>query len=220
MSKLRSAALLVVLCLTLAAADSFAISRTSRSLNYLQVFGSYNSPMGEVEFFNLPDYNGNFDADDVYESGGSFGIGLGQVRAGRMHWGLDFRYTKHELQDVVENNDVVVTGIEGLGISNYDLDLSINYYLSDMAQIGFSPFVGLGVTAGIMSAGYDNDDFDNETEMKALAGLNFGFDFRLAQNADGSQISLVSLNRYDIMASDERPRYLNLGLALRYYVRP
>ena len=220
MSRLRTAILALAMLVTLVAADAFAISRVSRSLNYLQVFGGYAKPVGEVEFFNLLDYNGNFNADDVYKSTGSFGVGLGQVRAGRMNWGLDFRYTKLELQDVVENDEVTVTGIDGLGISTYDLDLNINYYFTDMAASNFSPYVGLGVAAGIMSAGYDNDQFDNETELKALAGVNFGFDLRLAQNSDGSQISLVSLNRYDLLASDERPRYLNIGVALRYYVRP
>ena len=45
MSRLRTAILALAMLVTLVAADAFAISRVSRSLNYLQVFGGFAKPV-------------------------------------------------------------------------------------------------------------------------------------------------------------------------------
>lgn len=220
MSRLLTLVLLAALVLSMAVSNAGAISRVGRSLNFIEVFGARSAPIGELEFFNLPDYNGEFDADDVYDPTFSLGVGIGQVKYGAVAWSLDFRYTHHDVERRFENNEVIVTVEDGLSLNSYDLDLNMNYYFTDIANSDFAPYVGLGVTAGLMTAGFDDSNIDGETEAKALAGLNFGFDLRLARNADGSQISLVSMNRYDMIATSERPRYLNIGLALRFYVRP
>ncbi|MBK7141597.1 MAG: hypothetical protein IPH75_05915 [bacterium] len=217
MSRLLTLVLMAALVVATVAPEADAISRVGRSLNYLEVFAGHAKPVGEVEFVNVigPDYN--YDTEDLYGSTYFMGVGLGQVRAGHLGWGVGFRFTKMELSDDI---DEFFTGTEGLSFNQYDVDLNINYYLTDVASSPFAPYVGLGVAAGLMSPRFEEDNFEYDSELKALAGLNFGFDLRLSQNADGSQVSLVSMNRYDFMSTSERPHYLNIGVALRYYVRP
>lgn len=217
MYRLLGSFLIVVLGTTMLAPDAGAISRVGRSLNFLEVYGSKSKPVGELEFVNVVGSSEDFDAEDLYDPTYSFGLGLGQVRSGQLAWALGLRYTKHQLDDDIGD---YFTDTEGLSFNQYDLELSINYYFADVAASAFSPYVGLGLAAGLMSPHYEESNEDFDSEAKALAGLNFGFDLRLAQRPDGSQFSLVSANRYDIMATSERPRYLNIGLALRYYVRP
>lgn len=217
MSRLLTRAFLLALLALAVASDAGAISRVTRSLNYLEVFGGSAKPVGEAEFVNVIEGSKLYDTEDLYASTYSLGLGIGQVRAGRLNWSLDFRYTKLKLSDKIDRYFLYT---DGLSFNQYDLDLNVNYYFADIANVGFAPYVGLGVAAGMMSPKYEDDNEEYDSELKALAGFNFGFDLRMIKNPDGSQISLVSMNRYDFMATTERPKFLNIGVALRYYVRP
>lgn len=221
------AVLLVFVAVLASSAD--AIERVGRKLNFVEISGSYLTPTGEVESFTgVPDELFpaeirplELDANEAYDGTFALGIAIGQVNAGSLGWSLGFRYTKHDLKDSIDlPADYIWIPDPDFSLNQYDLELNVNYYLTDITQSVIAPYVGVGVVAGILSGSYDDEDY-SESELKALGALNFGFDLRLWEGSNGrDMVSLVSQNRYDLVSTEERPRYWNFGAALRFYIRP
>lgn len=218
----------VLLLLVLLFGTAGAIERVAKRLNFLELSAGYVDPVGNVGgVMSVPrsDIPGNFfrsslDAADVYKSSYTLGVGLGQIYSGRLMWGLGFRYTRHNLRDTIQAGGITAVAVDKPDLNQYDIELNLNYYLVDPSRSVFAPYAGIGVAAGILTASWD-DEFASESETKALGALNFGFDLRLWQSENGrDMVALVSQNRYDILASEERPKYLTIGGALRFYIRP
>lgn len=206
-----------------------AIERVSRKLNFFEVNGAYLSPTGEIQgFVSVPDEIFpaeirplDLDASDTYDATFALGVAFGQIRAGSLGWSVGFRYTKHQLKDSIDlPADYIWIPDPDFNLNQYDLELNVNYYLMDITKSVIAPYVGVGVSAGVLSGSYDEIDY-SESELKALGALNFGFDFTLWRNRNGrDMVTLVSQNRYDLVSTEERPRYWNIGGALRFYIRP
>jgi hypothetical protein len=114
-----------------------------------------------------------------------------------------------------------------LNLNLYDIDFNINYYQSNVAVSGWSPYVGLGMRTGFQVLSAEGVDpvsglpYASETELKFALALNVGIDVKLTSAASNrSHFVLSSANSFDFLGTGNRPRYLNLGLALKYYFRP
>jgi len=205
--------------------DVFAVSKVARSLNVLEFFGGGSIPTGTRD--GLPDYefiinnrSQDVDAKDIYNNSFHFGIDYGQLRSA--HWlvSLGFRYTKHNVKDTIPlfQDTVVIVG-GNPSYNQFDLDFNLNYFLTDLTKTSFSPYAGLGIEGGILAI---SDDI-NETDYTANIGLrlNFGADLRIWDSEDGrSLVALSSVNSYDFYGSNDRPKYLNVGGAIKYYFSP
>jgi outer membrane protein W len=105
---------------------------------------------------------------------------------------------------------------EKINFRQYDIELNANYYFLDLTSTVFSPYTGAGVQAGFTS--FSPEGFEDESEIKVAGSLNFGADLKLFDNGR-SFLTVASMNNYNLLASDNRPKYLNLGFALRYFFR-
>ena len=64
-------------------------------------------------------------------------------------------------------------------------------------------------------------DYADENELKFTVSVNFGADIKVWTAPSGrSYVALSSVNSWDLLASGQRPRYLNIGGAIKYYFRP
>lgn len=153
-----------------------------------------------------------------------------------MLYSVGFRYTRAEVQGSFA--DSLEIGQDSVFLAWYDLDsyysihlyeleANFNYFLIDPTESVFAPFVGFGGKAGFMNFSTDLFDVDSgleyadENELKFTLHLNFGADLKLYEAPSGmSYFALSSVNSWDVLASGNRPRYLNIGGALKYYFRP
>jgi len=217
----KSIILTIVLAIGLISVAEAGISRVARRYNFIQFYGSYSQPVGKYDqLFDSPIVDGfgdpfSADADLVYDPTYQFGFAYGQLRNNHIAFSLGFTYTDI---DAVGDFADFGTGEKG-ALNQYDVDFDLNYLFTNPAQAKISPFVGLGFHAGITSwtaAGYES-----QNELTMALGVNFGTDIVLWESSDKRTfVALSSINEFQFLASEERPKYLNLGVGLKYYFRP
>ena len=202
-----------------------AITRTTRTLNFVEFYAGSSMPQGA--YTGLPDYdfiiNGslvNVDAKDVYDNSYHFGLAYGQLRGSHLLFSLGFKYIKHDVKNIIPISvDTVVLVDSSTNYNQFDLDFNLNYMITDITKSPFAPYVGVGVQAGLLSI--SGGGFQSQNEVMLGLRLNFGGDLKIWSSKDGtSLLTLSSLNSYDFYGSNQKPKYLNLGVGLRYYFRP
>ena len=218
--------ILVAGCLTLLSIENVsAITRTTRTLNFVEFYAGSSMPHGT--YTGLPDFNFlinnrpvDVDAEDIYDNSFHFGLGYGQLRGAHLLFSLGFRYTKHDVEDTIPISiDTLVLVDTTVNYNQFDIDFNLNYMITDINKSPFAPYVGVGVQAGLLSI--SGGGFKTDYETMLSLSLNFGGDLKIWSAADGlSLLTLSSINRYDFYGSNQKPRYLNLGLGLKYYFRP
>jgi len=209
---------LITTLLIPAVTSQAAIVKVAKRLNVIDFFGGYAQPWGDYKRISvLPFISGDsiveLDADQVYDPTYYFGFEYGQLRNDRWLISLGFRWTHINIAD---NLDFTV---QRPTLNQYDVDLNLNHYFASPAGSMVAPYAGLSFHGGINS--YTGDLLATENEVTLAAGINFGADFTVWNSPSGrSLVALSSVNEWVYAASDERPRYLNFGAALKYYFRP
>lgn len=205
--------------------SAFPVTKTSRIMNFIDFYAGGSTPVGERD--GLPDYeflNGaqsvEVKSEDIYDNTFHLGMTYGQLRYSHFLWSIGWHYTDHKVVDTIPLSDSV--GLELLYDPTYrqvDIDFNFNFYLMDLMKSSFSPYTGLGIHGGILKI----DDDVNSADYSANLGLswNFGADLKIWSSADArSFVTLSSVNSYDFYGSNDRPEYLNIGGAVKYYFRP
>ncbi len=205
--------------------ETFAVSKIARSINFVDFFAGSSMPVGTRH--GLPDYDfviGNRKAEvnsaDIYGNTFHLGITYGQFRGNHFLWSAGFRFTDHKVFDTIPlpDNSAVVVSYDP-SYRQYDIDFNANFFFLDLTKTSFSPYGGLGIRAGVLSI---SDDI-NTTDYSANVGLslNFGADIKIWDASDArSFVTLSSVNSYDLLGSSDRPKYLNIGGAVKYYFSP
>ncbi|MEE8404865.1 MAG: hypothetical protein V3S17_05700 [candidate division Zixibacteria bacterium] len=218
--------ILVAGCLALLPIENVsAITRTARTFSFVEFYAGSSMPQGTYN--GLPDYNFiingrlvDVDAEDVYDNSYHFGLGYGQLRGSHLLFSLGFKYTRHDVENIIPISiDTVVLVDSSTNYNQFDLDFNLNYMITDITKSPFAPYVGVGVQAGLLSI--SGGGFQSQNEVMLGLRLNFGGDFKIWSAKDGtSLLTLSSINSYDFYGSNQKPKYLNLGAGLRYYFRP
>ena len=233
--------LLAALILVISVGSAWSITKVPARLNVIDVSGGYSMITGNYKGFRSDNWNEIFGINvtnpsvagsDIYSPTFHFGFSYGQLRGQHLFYSVGFRYTKIEMEDstlvpFTPSPGIVYLGQSDLNLNLYDIDFNVNYYQSNVAVTGWSPYVGLGVRTGFQVLSAEGRDpvtgleYASETELKFALALNLGVDVKLSSNASNrGHFVLSSANSFDFLGSGNRPRYLNLGLALKYYFRP
>ena len=202
-----------------------AITRTTRTLNFVEFYAGSSMPQGT--YTGLPDYNFiingslvDVDAKDVYDNSFHFGLSYGQLRGSHLLYSLGFKYTRHDVKNIIPISvDTVVLVDSSTNYNQFDIDFNLNYMITDITKSPFAPYVGIGVQAGLLSI--SGGGFQSQNEVMLGLRVNFGGDLKFWSAKDGtSLLTLSSINSYDFYGSNQKPRYLNLSVGFKYYFRP
>jgi len=196
-----------------------AIKRVASRYNMLNIYGGYATPVGEynssglVDFVDIDRRPVDIKGDSLYDASFFLGIDYATLYGRHMLYMVGFRFTEHNVKDWI----FAEIG-EEYNLRQYDVELNANYLFLDLVESPWSPYVGAGVQAGFTT--YSQEGFQNDSQLKFTFSVNFGLDFKLIQAPKNkSFVTLSSMNNYNLLASDDRPKYLNLGFGLKYYFR-
>ena len=225
MSKVSKTVLLLLLAVLLAGTSAQGITKVARSLNMIEFNGGYAKPWGDydgtvgIDFLingRPVDVSHSDFLDETYYLGASYGT----LRRGHLMYQVGFRFTENSMKDTIYLPlDSMLLLHPDLKLRSYDLDLNCNYHFNDLNVKAWTPYVGLGVLAGITSLSMKGYDSENEIEM--ALNLNLGFDLKLwSQAHNRGFLAVSSANSLNLLATDDKPKYFNFGLSLKYYFRP
>lgn len=206
-----------------------AITKVAKKYSYFSFFASSSEPVGSYDGFTFEDFlTKGQDADEVYKSTSQFGFKYGNLSS-KYAVSFGFRYTEHKLQDtvyfardVVENGqlfDIIYSDeIQDAKFNQFDFELDANYVFKDISQSTIAPYAGFGVKAGIANVSFQ--EFEDENNFIFTFNLNFGADIKIWQSGNGRNfMTLSSVNSYDLYATANKPKYFNIGGAVKYYFR-
>lgn len=196
-----------------------AIVRVARRYSVMDFYGSSSSPVGKYDniggMIYFVDGLGRpveIDGDEIYDPTYQLGLSYGQVTSNQMLLKIGFRYTKIE----VSGNDPLFSFVS---LHQYDLDVNFNYLLMNIIEKSFAPYVGVGLRAGFTNA--EASGFSSTARFNTVLAANAGVELKVWEDANKrSFVTLASVNSYDLYASGDRPKYLNIGAAIKYYFRP
>jgi len=192
-----------------------AIRRVPASYNMLNFYGGYATPHGDYDEVGLLVWPQGTEspADEVFDGTYYFGFDYGTIRNKHFLVLIGFRYTAHIVQQYYESQYP-----EDFNYRQYDLEFNANYYPIDITTRVASPYIGAGFQAGLTS--FEPDGFESEGDIKVALSLNFGGDLKIYEASNKrSFVTLASMNNYNLVGSDNRPNYLNIGGAIRYWFR-
>ena len=224
---IRPTVVLLALVFAVSSLAEAGIKRVTRRWNVIETYGGYSSPIGSYHTIGTIDFVNNsgllvdIDADRVYDPTFHLGITYGQLRRGHLLYSIGFTYTKIETLDtfVVDPTVSYIFIPVKPSFNQYDIDFNCNFLATNIAKAPIAPYVGIGFHGGITSQ--TAPGYDSENWLTLATSLNFGADFKLwGDLKNRSFVTLSSINRVDILGSDQRPRYLNFGIGLKYYFRP
>ncbi|MFH2048845.1 MAG: hypothetical protein ABIJ12_05310 [bacterium] len=194
-----------------------AIKRVASRYNMLNFYGGYAVPVGEYDHIGplAIEYDINqlatLNADSIYNPTYYLGVDYGTLYSRHVLYMIGFRFTEHSIKDWIMDQGE-------FNLRQYDIELNANFLFLDLVESPWSPYVGAGVQGGFTT--YSVRGFDNDSQLKVAFSLNFGFDLKLMQTSKNkSFVTLASMNNYNLLGTDNRPQYLNLGVGLRYYFR-
>lgn len=221
--------LIVGLAVFLTAPGSNAgMVRVAKRLNYLDIYGGYSKPVGSIngvvtDPLLVDGRRVSVDIDSAYSATAFFGISYGQLRSGHILYSLGFRYTHHDIKDTINyppNHFLTWVPLsEKPSYNQYDIDINLNYYLTDPSRAILSPYLGIGFHGGLLAV--TSEGYQSTNDVTTALSLNFGADMNLYSGPkDRTLVTLASVNSYNLLASGDRPKYLNVGAAVRFWFRP
>jgi hypothetical protein len=208
-------------------ASHATIERTAKRWNVLNIYGGMSNPIGQYEsiadnlFLTDDGHILKLDADVVYDNSSNVGIEY-SVMMGKSLVSVGARYT-----DIQFNNPIRIPGYFDyypfgpvrVNLTQWDLDFSAHHFFTDISKTPVAPYIGLGAQAGatrLTAKGYKS-----ENTLTFALSIDFGIDLKIASNQNGrSLIALSSVNSYQFAATADRPKYLNAGIGLKFYLRP
>ena len=218
--KIGISLLVMILVIFLFSSDSSAISRTARTYNMMEFSFSSANAVGNYEKIGFGDFripsDANFDlsASDTYDNSLSFAVKYGQLSNDKMLYQLGFTYTNVKVSNYI--NSLIVGDISDIKFRLYEIAFDWNYYFSSPVNSSFAPFAGIGINGGIYNASLKG--FESQTDFSYNLGINFGADIRVWESADKfSSLALASVNQYQFLGSDSRPKYLTIGAGVKYF---
>lgn len=202
-----------------------AVVKVTRSLNVFELYGSFAKPLGTYDGVPGDDFGAEweFDADSAYDAAFMIGMSYGRLTAYNVYGTVGFRYTAHALRDTLRNEIGHITWpldafVDFPDVKQFDLTLDLNYVPFDLFHSGWSPHAGLGVRAGLTTIYFKG--YDSQSELNVALAANFGAEVKLYNNKEKRTfVTLASVNSWEFMASGNRPHYLTIGGALRYYFK-
>ena len=224
MNKYRNSLFIIFFVVVVIAGNGFGITRVAKRLNLLEIYGGAGLPTGQYSdipaidlLFIINNRVVDVDASDIYNTAYYFGINYGQLKNGHYLVSLGFQFTDFALQDtILLPLDTVLIFPDKPHLRQYDISLNLNYLINDLSQIPWSPYVGLGFQAGIASL--TSRQFETENDANIALNLNFGAEISLFKGDKGRQrVSLASINSYNLVATNDRPRELNIGGGIRFW---
>jgi hypothetical protein len=214
----------LALAAMLLASSAGAINRVSKSLGVLEIHGGYSSPTGKIDHIGNNDFQAggyvyDVPAKDVFKSSFTMGLTLGVVKKSHWYTSIGFDYTHLRPKDSVYLPQGYIFYFDQVPHFNqYDLRLNANYHFSDIEVSDFTPYVGLGIGAGLTSQTLRG--FASETEVNLGLALNFGAEAKLWQDANKRNlVTLASANSWEFFGSGYRPKFLTIGAAIKFYSR-
>ncbi len=200
-----------------------AIRRVPARFNLLNFYGGYTNPFGQYDALGpvpITDDMGRqikVDADQLFDGSYYFGLDYGSIVNRYFQIMVGFRFTNNKVQDYVHQQAVEQWGTD-FTYRTYDVNFEMNFYPIDLSQNVFSPYAGAGMQAGLVV--YKEEGYDADSKMKISGNLNFGGDLKIYQAPNKrSFVTLASTNSYNFAATENRPKYLYIGGALRYWFR-
>ena len=220
--RLIAVALVIVFAIS---STSSAITRVARKLNMMDIYaggsipwGTYNGTPGDK--FILEGQRYEFDGDQVYDNGFFIGFDYGQLFSEHFLFTVGFCYTHQPLKDTIQNDEVAFFYTEGAPTLHlYDLNVNLNYLFANLYDFPVSPYVGVGIQPGIASTSLEG--YYSRNELTFGMSVNFGAEFKIFTAPSGrSFVTLASDNSWNFVGSNDRPKFFNIGGAIRYYFRP
>jgi len=220
---------MISLAVFLIAPGSYAgMVKVAKRLNYLDIYGGYSKPVGTIsgvvtDPLLVGDRHVSVDIDSAYTSTVFFGISYGQLRSGHILYSLGFRYTHHDILDTINyppSHFLTWAPLtEKPSYNQYDFDINLNYHLTDPSKAVLSPYLGIGFHGGILAV--TSEGYQSTNDVTTALSFNFGADVKLYSGPKNrTMVTLASVNNYNLLASGARPKYLNIGAAVRYWFRP
>mgnify|MGYP001011999912 CR=1 FL=1 len=210
--------LLSLICLAAVPAADAAIRRVPARYNMLSLYGGYANPHGEYDQIGpiqirAGDVSLDIEGDSLFDPTYFFGFHYGSFFNRHFLLTIGFRFVDHDVQQWVFDQ------VDKFDYRNYDLDLNVDIYPFDLTQEAvLSPYVGAGFRAGLTS--FEPKGFESESDIAIGLSANFGAVWKIAQSRNGRWFATIaSVNSFDFYASSDRPKYLNVGGALRYWFR-
>lgn len=210
-------------------ASAEAVTKVGKRFNMFEVGGGRTTPIGSydhigiISFVDESGMTRNLDADQVFDPSYSIHAAFGQLRS-RVAASVGIVYTKvNQLDTFLVSENLYYFGPEGAPVTpkfeQVDLRLNCNYHLLDLSASNFSPYVGVGAAVGMISQSAPG--YVTEYDLNTLVSVNFGAEFKVWSSVDKRTfLTLASVNSYDLLSSGYRPRFLNIGGAIRFYGRP
>lgn len=208
--------LLFVLALTglMPLENADALTKVAPDMNYLTVYAGTSMPVGTYTaipsdpfIFGANRYK--FEGNDIYNDAFYLGFDYGKLVSNSISFSVGFRYVNHQLKDDFFDPPPIK-------LNQYDLGVELQYRLNDIRKVKFTPYVGVSLSTGFTTL--DWGGVENENRITVAMGAEFGAEFKIKENqANKNFITLVSTNSYIFTASGDRPKYLHIGGALRFY---
>ena len=201
--------------LTVAALPTQAVDRVPRSIYVFGVHAGWSGPFGDYSAIGpyVIDPYQTFSASDLFNSTYHMGMEIGRLTGENLYTGLGIRYTKIETDRVW---GIVPPEVK---FHQFDVNLDVSFYPVSPLQESVSPYFGPGLGLGFTTQSVRG--YRSESQFNVSLNLNFGVDFRVWKATDGrSLITLSSVNSANILATGDRPKFVNIGGALKYFFRP
>ncbi|MEA1980749.1 MAG: hypothetical protein U9N54_07235 [candidate division Zixibacteria bacterium] len=188
------------------------IKRVPATQNSLDFTGSYLLPIGNSGGFFDEDFDVDLDTDDLYDPSVEFGVRYGQLSQNRFLYNVGFSYIH------VNEIDTAFLNASAFSLSMYLINLGVNYYPIGNRNI-ISPFAGVSLSPGLYVINFKVGE--SITELNAAVSFNFGFDLKIFESKSKRSFWAVSPSgSYDFWASGDRPKFLSVGLGIKYFYRP
>ncbi len=211
--------LTTIALLSLVFSSSLAVTREARSLYVTGIHGGYSSPFGNYSGIGSYEWTGGtLTASELLDPTYHIGLEIGKVSNDHLFAGIGIRYTKINVNDAI-GDYLSPIDTSSLRFNQYDISLNCNYYLTNLYEESLSPYFGGELLMGLTS--FTPPGFRSETQFSLGMAVNFGLDLKVWSAKDQrSFVTLASINSWQLAASGNRPRYLNIGGGLRYFFRP
>jgi len=221
--------ILGLVTLVLCASNVLAIGRVAKRWYIFDFYGGYSKPVGSYDHIGQDYFIPStdevnrvviLDADKVYDKTFHVGFSVGRMVSQYFVGTFGFVYTKIEVLDQIwlSDSEYLTYRAYKPSFGQYDIFLSGAYNFFSLEQTGFTPFVGGSAKAGLTRQHLSG--YESEYEVNGALAVLFGAEVKLWQGKNQSMLALTSTNSYDLAASGYRPKYLNLGVGLRWYLRP